>query len=90
MGDQERSWDSNGEEDIVPYRDSNGCMSTSTEYPVDGCQSGGTSVEPGCVQFDGCSEITLWCQHNDPQYGTSHHGVPCFGASLTREFFDSF
>ncbi len=90
IGDQERSWDPNGEEDIVPYRTSNGCMESSTPYPVDGCQSGGVQVDPGCVQFDGCSEITLWCQHNDPQYGTSHHGIPCFADSLIREFFDSF
>jgi hypothetical protein len=90
IGDQERSWDPNGDEDIVPYRDSNGCMSSSMSYPVEGCNSSGTDVDPGCVQFDGCSEVTLWCQHNDPQYGTSHHGVPCFGPRLTREFFDTF
>lgn len=90
IGDQERSWDPNGEEDIVPYRTSNGCSESSMDYPVDGCQSGSTQVDPGCVQFDGCSEITLWCQHNDPQYGTSHHGIPCFADALIREFFDSF
>lgn len=90
IGDQERSWDPNGEEDIVPYRTSNGCQQTSTEYPVDGCSSSGTQVDPGCVSFDGCSERTLWCQHNDPQYGTSHHGLPCFADTLIPEFFGSF
>jgi hypothetical protein len=90
IGDAERSWDPNGEDDIVPYRTSNGCAATSTEFPVDGCLSGATQVDPGCVQFDGCSQRTLWCQHDDPQYGTSHHGIPCFADSLIPEFFDSF
>lgn len=90
IGDQERSWDPNGEEDIVPYRSANGCEATSSEYPVDGCMSGSTQVDPGCVEFAGCSEQTIWCQHNDPQYGTSHHGMPCFADSLIPQFFGSF
>ena len=90
MGDQERSWDPNGEDDIVPYRTSNSCSATSVDFPVDGCSSGGVQVDPGCVEFDGCSEPTIWCQHNDPQYGTSHHGIPCFADRLIPAFFDSF
>lgn len=90
IGDQERSWDPNGDEDIVPYRTSNSCENTSTEYPVDGCMSGGTQVDPGCVEFNGCGEQTIWCKHNDPQYGTSHHGMPCFSDKLIPEFFGSF
>lgn len=53
IGDQERSWDPNGEEDIVPFRTSNGCEATSTDYPVDSCMSGSTQVDPGCVEFAG-------------------------------------
>jgi len=90
IGDQERSWDPNGEEDIVPYRTSNSCETTSTEYPVDSCMSGSTQVDPGCVEFAGCDTQTIWCQHNDPQYGTSHHGMPCFSDSLIPQFFGSF
>jgi len=90
IGDQERSWDPNGEEDIVPYRTSNSCEESSTEYPVDGCQSGSTQVDPGCVEFSGCDAQTIWCKHNDPQYGTSHHGIPCFADTLIPAFFDSF
>jgi len=90
IGDQERSWDPNGEEDIVPFRTSNGCEATSSEYPVDGCMSGSTQVDPGCVEFAGCGVQTIWCQHNDPQYGTSHHGMPCFADALIPQFFGSF
>lgn len=90
MGDVERSWDPNGDEDIVPYRTSNGCEASSSAYPVDSCMSGSTRVDPGCVEFNGCDVRTIWCKHNDPQYGTSHHGMPCFSDSLIPQFFGSF
>lgn len=82
--------DGDGLKDIVPYRTSNGCQETFTRVPIDGCVSGGVQVDPGCRDFDGCSEPTRWCQHNDPQYGTSHHGVPCFGARVIKDFFDTY
>jgi poly(3-hydroxybutyrate) depolymerase len=94
IGDVERQAygldDGDGLKDIVPYRTSNGCQESFTDVPVDGCSSGGVQVNPGCRDFDGCGETTRWCQHNDPQYGTSHHGVPCFGARVIKDFFDSF
>jgi polyhydroxybutyrate depolymerase len=94
IGDTERQAyglnDGEGLKDIVPYRTSNGCQETYTDVPVDGCNSGGVQVDPGCRDFDGCSERTRWCQHNDPQYGTSHHGVPCFGARVIQQFFDTY
>jgi len=94
IGDTERQAygldDGEGLKDIVPYRTSNGCKETYTEVPVQGCNSSGVQVAPGCRDFDGCSETTRWCQHNDPQYGTSHHGVPCFGARVIKSFLDTF
>jgi polyhydroxybutyrate depolymerase len=94
IGDVERRAygldDGDGLKDIVPYRTSNGCQETYTEVPVDGCNSGGVQVDPGCRDFDGCGERTRWCQHNDPQYGTSHHGVPCFGARVIQQFFAAY
>lgn len=94
IGDVEREAyglnDGDGLKDIVPYRTSNGCSESYTTLDVEGCNSGGVQVKPGCREFDGCTETTLWCQHDDPQYGTSHHGVPCFGARVIKSFFDSF
>jgi polyhydroxybutyrate depolymerase len=94
IGDTERQAyglnDGEGLKDIVPYRTSNGCGETYTAVPVDGCNSGGVQVDPGCRDFDGCTERTRWCQHTDPQYGTSHHGVPCFGARVIKDFFDTY
>jgi polyhydroxybutyrate depolymerase len=94
IGDVEREAygldDGDGLKDIVPYRTSNGCQETFTDVPVEGCTSGGVQVNPGCRDFEGCGEPTRWCQHDDPQYGTSHHGVPCFGARVIKDFFDSY
>jgi hypothetical protein len=94
IGDTERQAyglnDGDGLKDIIPYRTSNGCSETYTELPVQGCNSAGVQVNPGCRDFDGCTVPTRWCQHNDPQYGTSHHGVPCFGARVIKDFFDTF
>ncbi len=94
IGDTEREAyglnDGDGLKDIVPYRTSNGCQESFQRVDVGGCNSGGVAVDPGCRDFDGCSEQTRWCQHTDPQYGTSHHGVPCFGARVMKDFFDGF
>jgi polyhydroxybutyrate depolymerase len=94
IGDTERQAyglnDGEGVKDIVPYRTSNSCAATFSPVAVDGCSSGGVQVDPGCRDFDGCSQRTRWCQHNDPQYGTSHHGVPCFGARVIKDFFDDY
>jgi polyhydroxybutyrate depolymerase len=94
IGDTERQAyglnDGDGLKDIVPYRTSNACSESFTEVPIDGCTSGGVQVNPGCRDFNGCGQRTRWCQHNDPQYGTSHHGVPCFGARVIKDFFDSY
>jgi hypothetical protein len=49
--------------------------------------SGATQVDPGCVQYQGCSELTVWCQHNDPQYSNTNHGWPCFANDAMDEFF---
>ena len=94
IGDTERQAyglnDGEGLKDIVPYRTSNSCEEASTPLDVAGCNSQGTAVDPGCRSFNGCTEPTIWCQHNDPQYGTSHHGVPCFGARVIKDFLDGF
>jgi polyhydroxybutyrate depolymerase len=77
--------DGDGKKDIVPYRTSNGCQSTSVpaDLTTNGC---GGNITPGCVEFQGCSEPTFWCNHNDPQYGTSNHGIPCFAVSAVDDF----
>ncbi len=82
---------SNGKDAVDTFVAGNSCDSTSTELTVQGagCNSSGTSVDPGCIKYDGCDVPTVWCSHNDPAYSNTGHGVPCFTAKATDEFFKS-
>lgn len=81
--------DANGGKDIVPYRTSNGCTATTMPSAIDVGTSCSAAIHPGCVEFQGCSERTTWCNHDDPQYGTSNHGIPCFATSAIFDFLGS-
>jgi polyhydroxybutyrate depolymerase len=88
--------DGNGEKDLQPYLTSNMCGESSTPFDPDLSNCGnvdegidGNPFDDGCVEFSGCSVPTRWCNHNDPQYGTSNHGIPCFGVRAIYDFFES-
>ena len=88
--------DGNGMKDLQVYVTSNMCTMTSTPFdPVlTNCSNVKTGIDgkpfnDGCVEFQGCSAPTKWCNHNDPQYGTSNHGIPCFGVRAIYDFFES-
>lgn len=89
--DTERA-DDNAPRVVEGFRGANGC-SESTQ-PWDGANScssssGGAMVDPGCTVYDGCSEPTIWCSHDDQAYGTTGHGIPCFAAQAMDAFFKS-
>jgi hypothetical protein len=90
--DEEREaynlFDGKGQKDIVPYVTSNQCESSTLPSDIDiaGCPG---SITPGCVEYQGCSVRTTWCNHDDPQYGTSNHGIPCFATSAISDFLSS-
>jgi polyhydroxybutyrate depolymerase len=87
--DQERG-NGDGHETVARLRAANSCTEMSTPYTqVMGCQSGQTAVNPGCISYEGCKAPTIWCSHNDPAYGTTMHGVPCFGIKAMFDFFQS-
>lgn len=87
--------DGDGKKDLQPYLTSNMCQMTSTPFTPDVSKcnniSGidGKPFSAGCVEFSGCSVKTRWCNHNDPNYGTSNHGIPCFGVRAIYDFFES-
>ncbi len=87
--------DGNGMKDLQPYLASNACETSSTPFDPDLSRCGsvqgvdGKPFDDGCVEFSGCEAKTVWCNHNDPQYGTSNHGVPCFGVRAIYDFFES-
>ena len=81
---------SDGADVVARFRTANMCMTTSMAYSqVAGCSSSGTTVNPGCIIYDGCSVPTIWCSHNDPQYSGTSHGVPCFAMKAAYDFFGS-
>ncbi len=82
---------SDGADAVEKIVEVNGCDTQSSEYAVDSCNStsGGVSVTPGCKVYSNCDEPTIWCRHNDPAYGTSYHGIPCFWNDTAYEFFES-
>jgi poly(3-hydroxybutyrate) depolymerase len=78
-----------GHETVARLRAANSCDDSSMPFTeVMGCQSGNTSVNPGCVVYDGCAAPTVWCSHNDPAYSGTMHGVPCFGVKAMHDFFE--
>lgn len=87
--------DGDGKKDLQPYLTSNSCQMTSTPFTPDisRCNNiqgiDGKPFNAGCVEFSGCSAKTRWCNHNDPNYGTSNHGIPCFGVRAIYDFFES-
>ncbi len=82
---------SDGKPVVDGYVAANGCSTSSVPYEVEGCASedGGRDVDPGCIEYDGCSVPTVWCSHNDPNYSGTQHGVPCFAAYAMDDFFKS-
>jgi poly(3-hydroxybutyrate) depolymerase len=62
-------------------------------YEQPGCNSNydGAAVDPGCSEYQDCSHRTVWCSHNDQNYGGSgaNHGWPCFANDAIKTFFDS-
>ncbi|MEO6600121.1 MAG: hypothetical protein ABIQ16_09635, partial [Polyangiaceae bacterium] len=87
--------DGDGKKDLQPYLSSNMCQMTSTPFQPDVSKCNningvdGKAFSPGCVEFSGCSVKTRWCNHNDPNYGTTNHGIPCFGVRAIYDFFES-
>jgi polyhydroxybutyrate depolymerase len=78
-----------GHETVERFAAANGCSDSSIAYAdVSGCQSGSTTVNPGCLAYEGCMAPTVWCSHNDPHYGGTMHGVPCFAIAAMHDFFE--
>jgi polyhydroxybutyrate depolymerase len=98
LRDTSRPNDLNGAQDISQYVQSNQCTGGTQPVDIGTCSSlaGGVAVNPGCVQYSGCAEPTLFCNHDDPNYldaannnAPTNHGWPCFANQEIFEFFES-
>jgi poly(3-hydroxybutyrate) depolymerase len=86
---------SDGADVVAVFSASNMCSAMSMPYaPVQGCNSSfdGQPVDPGCIEYQGCSQPTIWCSHNDHGYNSTdgfEHGWPCFASNAIADFFMS-
>ena len=88
QGKMDNVRNSDGADVVARFTAVNKCSSTTMAYSgVAMCMSSGTNVNPGCVSYDGCTEPTIWCSHNDPQYSNTNHGWPCFATKAMADFF---
>jgi polyhydroxybutyrate depolymerase len=95
MNDTARPNDRSGAVDITQYTESNRCSTAMTGRAVPTCPSlaMGAAVNAGCVEYNGCSAPTVFCNHNDPNYlengQPTNHGWPCFANQQIFEFLES-
>ncbi|HKO94797.1 MAG TPA: hypothetical protein VJU61_26765 [Polyangiaceae bacterium] len=91
QNDTERlnSGDADGAKDLAGYVTSNSCQPSTQSYDVAGCLRDGAPVNPGCVSYEGCSAPMVQCSHDDPNYGGTNHGWPCFATQAVFDFFTS-
>jgi poly(3-hydroxybutyrate) depolymerase len=94
--DQQRPNDLNGAQDITQYTKANQCSGGMAQVDIGTCTSlvRNATVNPGCVQYNGCAATTLFCNHNDPNYTDqngvdTNHGWPCFANNEIFSFFES-
>lgn len=90
QNDAERAADPDGQIDLGTFVTSNACQATTTTFETAACARDGAPVNPGCQLYEGCSAMTVACNHDDPNYGGTNHGWPCFASQTIATFFASF
>jgi polyhydroxybutyrate depolymerase len=84
---------SDGANVVAVFTASNTCTTSTLPYTaVAACNStlDGKPVNPGCIAYQGCSQPTIWCSHNDNGYNLTdghEHGWPCFASNAMADFF---
>ena len=68
---------------------SNGCSTSQPYSAVKGCSLGSFNVNPGCVEYQGCSKTTQFCYFSEPQAPAGYGGRPCFGTTAMYDFFQA-
>lgn len=81
--------DADGAKALAGYVTSNTCQPSTLGYDVASCTRGDMLVNPGCVSYEGCAAPLVQCSHDDPNYGGTNHGWPCFANQAVFDFFAS-
>jgi poly(3-hydroxybutyrate) depolymerase len=84
---------SNGMDVVSFFTSSNTCGTATvpdTDVPTCNSSFDRMLVTPGCVTYQGCTQPTIWCSHNDNGYNATdghEHGWPCFASNAMADFF---
>jgi hypothetical protein len=92
QNDSERanSQDADGQVDLTTFVSSNACEPSTAPFEAAACMRDGVPVNAGCQMYSGCSATTIACHHDDPNYGGTNHGWPCFASQTIASFFGSY
>jgi hypothetical protein len=69
------------------FATSNGCSDSTPYSAIMGCSVGTYEVDPGCVEYQGCSKPTLFCAFSKPSVSIGYDPRPCFGTTAMYDFF---
>ena len=64
----------------------NACGQASTPVNADRCPTQ-SSVDPGCVDLDGCAAPLRFCHYDGP---AEEDAWPCFASAAVSQFFERF
>jgi len=79
--------DADGSKAITSFRTRNGCSESSVPVSADTC---GGVVNPGCVDFEGCTQPLRFCHHDDLSGQSGGDPWSCVATPAIYQFFSLF
>jgi len=80
--------DADGSKALKAFRTRNGCGESSVPVSAASCSGGG--VNPGCVDFDGCTQPLRFCHHDDLSGQSGGDPWSCVATPAIYQFFSRF
>jgi len=81
--------DGDGTKALGELLQGNECGDTAIPVDVPGCMSGDTLVDPGCMDYEGCSAPFRFCHHDDPTQSQSGDRWACFATDEIYRHFET-
>jgi hypothetical protein len=82
--------DSDGMKALKAFRTRNACGESSVPVAATSCTAGGMAVDPGCVDFDGCTQPLRFCHHDDLTGQSGGDPWSCVASPALYQFFSRF
>jgi hypothetical protein len=80
--------DADGLKALAVFSGRNACGESSTPFAQASCTAH-PEVNPGCVDYEGCTAPLRFCQHDDPSQSGTGDLWPCFGTDAIYQFFEA-